>query len=89
MQHHRSLVQEGLSGYLVPCGDLDALASRLKQIVVEVDCRNQLGLTGAHLAAQRFSLSAMVARYVALYEPACPAVVDKKSERGGSGRLSA
>jgi len=76
------LVQEGLSGYLVPYGDLDALASRLKQIVAEVDCRNQLGLAGAHLAAQRFSLSAMVARYVALYEPACPAVVDKKSERG-------
>lgn len=62
------LVQEGRSGYLVPYGDLDALASRLKQIVMEGDRRSQLGEAGANLAAQRFSLKSMVARYVSLYE---------------------
>lgn len=65
------LVQEGVSGYLVPYGDLDALVSRLKQIVVDADRRIQLGQAGAGLAAQRFSLKGMVAQYVILYEPAC------------------
>jgi glycosyltransferase involved in cell wall biosynthesis len=75
------LVQEGVSGYLVPYGDLDVLVSRLKQIVVDADRRIQLGQAGADLAAQRFSLKGMVARYVALYEPVCDAVGNKGSER--------
>jgi glycosyltransferase involved in cell wall biosynthesis len=59
-------VDDGVSGFLVPPGDAEALATRIKALAT-VDAR-AFGEAGRALCESRFSWSATVPQYVALYE---------------------
>jgi len=64
------LVQEGVSGYLVPERDAAALAERLRWLLAERDRWPAMGLAGRTTVAQSFDLTTLndllVARYRAL-----------------------
>jgi glycosyltransferase involved in cell wall biosynthesis len=59
-------VDEGVTGFLVPPGDTEALAARIAEAHT-IDAR-ALGRAGLALCESRFSWPAVVPRYLALYE---------------------
>jgi glycosyltransferase involved in cell wall biosynthesis len=62
------VVQEGITGFLVPYGDVAALADRLDQLIASPELRGRFGEAGRARVLERFTQQAMAARYAALYE---------------------
>jgi sugar transferase (PEP-CTERM/EpsH1 system associated) len=63
-----SVVEDGVTGTLVPARDPRALANALETYVADESLRRRHGAAGHDRAVEHFSLDAMVASYVALYE---------------------
>ena len=40
------LVKDGISGFLVPERDVDALKEKMKQLILQPELRSQMGLAG-------------------------------------------
>lgn len=62
------VVDAGVTGTLVPAGDPSALAAALRAYVTDASLRRRHGDAAYARVAEKFSLSAMVASYVALYD---------------------
>ncbi len=64
------LVQEGLTGHLVPARDLEALTDRVARLAEDAGRREAMGRRGRAAIESGFTVEAMVARTAALYEEA-------------------
>jgi glycosyltransferase involved in cell wall biosynthesis len=64
------LVEDGVTGVLVPAGDTQSLAAALAGLAADADRRCAFGDAAARRASQ-FDVSAMVERYAALFERVC------------------
>jgi glycosyltransferase involved in cell wall biosynthesis len=62
-----AVVDDGETGYLVPVGDVDALAARLGELAADPALRERLGRRGAELMRERFGLERMVDDVERLY----------------------
>ena len=62
------VVEAGITGTLVPAGDPRAMANALRAYVADATLRHQHGDAGCARVGAQFSLSAMVAAYVTLYD---------------------
>ncbi len=62
------VVENGVTGTLVPARDPDAMAAALNAYVADATLRRQHGAAGCARVAARFSLNAMVNAYVSLYD---------------------
>jgi glycosyltransferase involved in cell wall biosynthesis len=60
-------VTPGVTGYLYPVGDVEALAVALEQLLSDPDGAKSMGREAQRQAEQRYSVSAMVDRHLALY----------------------
>ena len=70
------VVRDGRSGYLLEVGDVDGAADRVVRLLQDEELRRAFGAAGRADAMERFPETAIVDRYVALYEralAACPA----------------
>lgn len=67
------LVQPGVTGELVPAGDVQAMAQALVALAGDPARSAQLGQAGRARVEERFSLQAMVGAYQRLYESVLPA----------------
>ena len=65
---NRDVVVDGDSGFLVPAGDPEAFARRVRQLLDDPSLRRRLGETGRLRVEQRFSVGHMIARTAELYE---------------------
>ena len=61
------LVQHGVSGLVVPAGDVPALAAGLMQLATQPESAAAMGKVGRQVVEQRFSLQAMVSAYEGVY----------------------
>jgi glycosyltransferase involved in cell wall biosynthesis len=61
------IVVDGVTGYLVPVGDVDALTSRLDLLLSEPDRRREMGARGYERARDEFPLERTLARYESLF----------------------
>lgn len=61
------VVKDGVTGYLVPEGDIEALAQRLEVLMRDDELRKQMG-TAAREASERYSVERVMARWVELFE---------------------
>lgn len=61
-------VMEGITGYLVPVGDAQAMAGRILDLIVDDRLRLRMGRQAAEDAAQRFGVDRMVEEYLAFYQ---------------------
>ncbi len=66
----RSVVDDGETGFVVPVGDLEALAERLVQLRDDDELRERLGSIAAHRMRRRFSVERMVDDVERVYERA-------------------
>jgi glycosyltransferase involved in cell wall biosynthesis len=62
------LVEAGETGLLVPPRDPDALAGALRRLLGDPDLRRRLGEAGERRVRERFTLDAMCARVLAIYD---------------------
>lgn len=49
------IVEDGVSGYLVNVGDVDAMAQRMDELLSDPELARKLGMAGAELVRKRFS----------------------------------
>ena len=61
------LVEDGVSGILVPPRDLHALAQGILRLARDADLRNQMGKAAQERALERFDISRIAREYEALY----------------------
>jgi len=66
------IVHDGVTGFLVPVGDADALAARIVELLADAALRERLGKAGLKRVKEHFSIRKMVAANEALYEAARP-----------------
>ncbi len=64
------LVDEGVSGYLVPLDDASAMADRFMRLAADSALREKMGAMGRYKLESEFELSVMVARHLELYQAA-------------------
>jgi sugar transferase (PEP-CTERM/EpsH1 system associated) len=62
------LVEDGVSGRVVPAGDASALAEALQALAADPQASVALGQAGRESVERRFSLQAMVSAYEGVYE---------------------
>ena len=60
-------VVDGVTGYLVPAGDVDAVAERLARLLSDAELRERLGRAGRQRFEECFSLDPMVNATLAVY----------------------
>jgi len=61
------LVEEGVTGFLVPCGDPQALADRLQRLLDNEGLRRSMGAKGREKALRQFTLDRMLAETEKVY----------------------
>lgn len=62
------LVEDGITGFLVPVGDVDALADRLGQLLEDEELRVRAGQAARERVREHFSGAAMGAKIAQLYD---------------------
>jgi L-malate glycosyltransferase len=62
------LVIDGLTGYLVPAGDSEALQDRLGKLCADPELRKKMGEAGRQTIIERFTVDRMTRRFESLYE---------------------
>jgi glycosyltransferase involved in cell wall biosynthesis len=62
------VVEDGVTGMVVPAGNVDELASRVIQILSDPDLRRRLGEAAAVRCREAFDISRVAARYLEVYE---------------------
>ena len=62
------LVLNGEVGYIIPSGDADALAEKLRLLLADVELANRLGKNGRQRIQECFNLDRMTKGYLQLYE---------------------
>jgi glycosyltransferase involved in cell wall biosynthesis len=61
------IVDDGVTGFLVPVGDRATLASRMRKLIEEPSLAAQMGEAGRARVAGRFSIGRMFEQYARLY----------------------
>lgn len=51
----REIIKDGVSGYLVPVGDVDAMSEKMRQLYIDQDMRFDMGLAGFNDSKLKFS----------------------------------
>jgi glycosyltransferase involved in cell wall biosynthesis len=62
------LVLDGVTGQIVPAGDVDAIARSLVQLATSPELAQKMGRAGRQRILEKFSLDAMVGTYQGLYD---------------------
>jgi len=61
------LVEDGVSGYLVPPGDAETLAARINTLTENPDLRHDMGAKGREKVLNEFNIHTEAARIATLY----------------------
>jgi glycosyltransferase involved in cell wall biosynthesis len=64
----REAVVDGVTGFLIPPGDAEALAERVRRLLDDEAVATQLGGAGRQRAESHFSLDAMIQEFASLYD---------------------
>ncbi|MCC6456092.1 MAG: glycosyltransferase family 4 protein [Caldilineaceae bacterium] len=81
-------VEEGHTGFLVPPGDVEALADRVVQLLQDKALSRQLGLNGKHKLDTEWSGPVLARQMVAVYHKAIDTVQTQAVKRQGVAPLA-
>jgi glycosyltransferase involved in cell wall biosynthesis len=76
----RELVTAGETGFLVPIGDVAALASNMSRLLAEPAERKRIGLAAQETARERFSVDRMITETEKIYEAALETTARRSSQ---------
>ena len=62
------VVDDGITGYLLPVGDVDGMAARAVEILRDDDLRFRMGVRGREIAVERFDVNRILPMYREMYE---------------------
>jgi len=62
------IVSDGESGFLVNRNDSEMLADRMQTLLDDPELRKRLGLAGAGIVREQYSIDKMVDKYMSLYK---------------------
>lgn len=62
------LVEEGVTGYLVPRGNADILGARLEKLIDDSELRSQMGMAGYERFIEKYTFDRMLKETVKVYE---------------------
>lgn len=62
------VIQDGQEGFLVPSGDVDAMAQRTLQILEDPDLAKRMGYKGRQRAGDLFTVEKILPKYEAYYQ---------------------
>lgn len=62
------VIEDGVSGYLLPVGDVAAMAERATEILQNDELRHRMGTAGREMAIARFDEKKIVPQYREMYE---------------------
>jgi glycosyltransferase involved in cell wall biosynthesis len=62
------VVSDGVTGYLVPPGDVSSFASKTVELLLDKDLRNRMGVEGRRRVERYFLLGDVASRYLETYE---------------------
>ncbi|MBU6453242.1 MAG: N-acetyl-alpha-D-glucosaminyl L-malate synthase BshA [Cyanobacteria bacterium REEB67] len=62
------VVEDGVSGYLVPFGDANGLARAVEKLIQDPDLRRRLGENARRQAQEKFSAAGVIPQYEHLYQ---------------------
>jgi len=62
------VVDDGVTGYLLPVGDVDSMAARAIEILSDDTLRQRMGAAGRAAVIERFDVKNVVPRYREMYE---------------------
>jgi glycosyltransferase involved in cell wall biosynthesis len=65
------VIEDGVNGLLVPPGDVEALAARLREMLANEDRRHDMGLAGRQRVVEEFSFAAQADLYCRLFDEVC------------------
>jgi len=60
-------VQDGITGYLVPPGDVEALRDRVIDLVLDAGLRYRMGVAGRAFVTSQYSIESLVQQWIQLY----------------------
>ena len=83
------IVADGVTGLLVPPGDVDALARAIAELAGDPDRAAELGAAGRVRALVEFSQERCTGRIAALYGAALAAGAERRFRRSSQARSSA
>jgi glycosyltransferase involved in cell wall biosynthesis len=64
---NREIVKDGVNGFLIPLGDENALAVRIREIIDRPDIGSAFGRAGRAIVEQKFGIEQMVQKHVELF----------------------
>jgi glycosyltransferase involved in cell wall biosynthesis len=67
----REIVQNGVTGFLVPVKDVNACKSAVKRLLNDANLRRQLGLAGRKRVEDMFSLDQVIRQTLDVYDQVC------------------
>lgn len=67
----REVVDDGVTGFLVQAGDVDALAGRINELLTDPGLRAHIGAAGYRAVRERFNIASRVDDYRELYMELC------------------
>jgi glycosyltransferase involved in cell wall biosynthesis len=62
------VVKDGEHGFLVPVGDIEAIAERAIELLSDSNLRREMGKRGREWALEQYNTTRVIPQYVALYE---------------------
>jgi glycosyltransferase involved in cell wall biosynthesis len=62
------VVEDGVTGYLLPVGDVEGMAARAIDILSNDDLRRRMGAAGRAVAIERYDVKNVVPLYRGMYE---------------------
>jgi glycosyltransferase involved in cell wall biosynthesis len=73
------VVEDGVNGYLVPSGDADSLARRLRDLLASEERRRAMGRRGRQKVREAFTFEAQAHAYARVFAELTEATVDKSN----------
>ena len=67
-----TLITDGVSGFLVAPGDIDAFADAIHTMLTDTDRAARMGAAARALVAERFSAETIASRWLANYRKVAP-----------------
>ncbi len=74
------IIEDGVSGYLVPSGDDEMMAERICQALADPDELPEMGRRGRLYVQEKFGFATQADLYRELFEQLCPEVVEGEEE---------